>query len=539
MSSSLNNIFQTPLRRPFMGQPQMKFFSDRIVIYSSVGDIVNDPLLMWKNGNQQGLIHTLLQYSNRVLPGSEITFFLNEQIYSRITRDWYRFCIETISPKYHALMQERNIQLRFEGKPLHFGFSSDNNNGIALGLRENEFAVGIFDNRHRSTEESLPLVQIKAHIESQSDSFQELGILYNDQIAWSLGAHALDTVRIEQLQIPCALLVQQDERGLLTYQTNPAYDHLWLRPIPNFSNRHHLIYKNRVLMTLIFEVFELNRRTIDPSILLDTSTKTLHLSFNKLQLKQSGCLIQKNHFPQFMSGFYLYLHKGGILNSHRERAFARFRIEESQVWFKSLRAPCFLNDRIFDTSQEVVLEDNTKINNSGLVFTFLAHSLSNQSNWAYLGELRFQSASQSLKYGKEYVFGRDPSCFVSFPNETDNSNIIWKPEFAEQSHLPIKGRQIAKSLFNTYSIMVGPQHAILSLTGDPSLRVVQHKYPSYIRRGDLIFCLKTPERKRAIQSGDEILIGNQIFTVMFQRKPIWQDAEEILLDTPLYRALIT
>lgn len=538
MSNFFRGLFESSTRHPFVGRPELKYFSQRIMIYRASGDIVENPELIWKSGSKNGLIHSILQFSGREFPASEIVIFIPEQEFSRISRSWYSQCLEVLSPLYFSLIRERNITQKFETN-VRFGFSPDGHNGLELGLKENEFAIGLLDNRHQETEDSLPLVDIKAHIAAQSDTFQSLGTLYNDQIAWTLGAHPLDTKRIEKLQIPSALLVAQDEYGELSFQTNPAYEHLGLRPVPNFINRRELIYRDRVLMTLIFETYELNRRTIDKSMLLNIATKTLQISLSSLQLQKMGFMFQKNRFSQWMEGYDLYLHRGYELNSHKEKALGRFRIQGGIIHFLSFKPPCFVDDAILAANKEIRLCHGMQINCSGLIFSFHIHPFVKQKNWPYLGEIRFNPTSQTLNYGSEYTIGRSADCAVALSSGSDNSNIIWKPEYVQGRRLPYRDTSVPKSSISTYSIMVGPKHAILDLRGDPSLCIIHKKYPAFIRRGEQVLSLSTPGRKKALLSGDAILVGNEIFGVYFHKKPIWKQAESILLETPLYRALIS
>ncbi|MAA78688.1 MAG: hypothetical protein CL916_05470 [Deltaproteobacteria bacterium] len=538
MSNFFRSLFESSTRHPFSGRPELKYFANRITIYRSSGDIVAQPELIWKSGSKNGLIHSILAFSGRELPASEVIIFLNEQDYSRISRAWYAQCLDIISPLYFSLIRDRNIAQRFDTN-VRFGFSPDGHNGLQLELQENEFAIGLFDNRHKETEESLPLVDIKAHIAAQSDTFQDLGVLYNDQIAWTLGAHPLDTKRMEKLQIPCALQISQNEHGELSFRTNPAYEYLGLRPVPNFLNRRQLVYRDRILMTFLFETYELNRRTLDKSMMLNVATETLQLSLSNIQLQKSGFLFQKNRFSQWMEGYNLYLHRGYEVNTNKEKALAVFRVQGASIYFKSLRPPCFVDDMILAANKEIELKNGMQINSSGLLFSFHAHPFATQKNWPYLGEVRLEPTSIKLSYGASYKIGRDQKCEIPLPNGNDNSNIVWRPEFVQQERLPFRDSSVSKSSISTYSIMVGPEHALLDLKGDPSLCILQKKYPAFIRRGEQVLSLSTPNRKKSILSGDEILVGNQVFGVYFHKTPIWKQAESILLETPLYRALIS
>ena len=538
MSNFFRGLFESSTRHPFSGRPELRYFANRITIYCASGDIVDQPELIWKSGSKNGLVHSILEFSGRELPASEIVIFLNEQNFSRISREWYSQCLDIISPLYFALIRDRNITHRFDTN-VRFGFSPDGHNGLELNLNENEFAIGLFDNRHKETEDSLPLVEIKAHISAQSDTFQDLGILYNDQIAWTLGAHPLDTKRIEKLQIPCALQISQSEHGELSFRTNPAYEYLGLKPVPNFINRRQLVYRDRVLMTLLFETHELNRRTLDKSMMLNVATETLQLSLSNIQVQSKGVLFQKNRFPQWMNGYRLYLHRGYELNTNKEKALAVFRVQGTTVFFQNLRPPCFVNDAILAANKEIELTDGMQINSSGLLFSFHMHPFSQQKNWPYLGEIAFEPTSTQFAYGASYKIGRASTCEIPLPNGNDNSNIIWRPEFLSVDRLPFREKSVSKSSINTYSIMVGPEHALLDIKGDPSLCILQKKYPAFIRRGEQVLSLSTPNRKKAILSGDEILVGNQVFGVYFHKTPIWKQAESILLETPLYRALIS
>ena len=538
MSNFFRGLFESSTRRPFSGRPELKYFANRITIYHASGDIVEQPELIWKSGSKNGLIHSILQFSGRELPASEVIIFLNEQDFTRISRSWYTQCLDIISPLYFALIRDRNITQRFDNN-VRFGFSPDGHNGLELGLKENEFAIGLFDNRHKETEDSLPLVAIKAHISAQSDTFQDLGVLYNDQIAWTLGAHPLDTKRMEKLQIPCALQISQNEHGELSFRTNPAYEYLGMKPVPNFINRRQLVYRDRVLMTLLFETQELNRRTLDKSMMLNVATETLQLSLSKIQLHNKGALFQKNRFPQWMEGYRLYLHRGYELNTTKEKALAAFRVQNNCIYFQNLRPPCFVDDGILEANKEIELKDGMQINSSGLLFSFYMHPFAKQKNWPYLGEISYEPTSTQFAYGSSYRIGRAPTCEISLVNGNDNSNIIWRPELIGKKHLPFRDKFIPKSSISTYSIMVGPEHAVLDIKGDPSLYILHKKYPAFIRRGEQVLSLSTSERKKAILSGDEILVGNQVFGIYFHKTPIWKQAESILLETPLYRALIS
>ena len=292
-------------------------------------------------------------------------------------------------------------------------------------------------------------------------------------------------------------------------------------------------------MTLLFETHELNRRTLDKSMMLNVATKTLQLSLSNVQLQKKGVLFQKNRFSHWMDGYHLYLHRGNVVNTSKEKALAVFRVQEDSIYFTNLKPPCFVDDVILVADKEIELKDGMHINSSGVLFSFHAHPFASQKNWPYLGEIGFEPTSIQLSYGSSYKIGRDRKCEIPLSNGNDNSNIIWRPEFVQQERLPYRETSVSKSSISTYSIMVGPEHATLDLRGDPSLYIIQKKYPAFIRRGEQVLSLSTPNRKKAILSGDEILVGNQIFGVFFHKTPIWKQAESILLETPLYRALIS
>jgi hypothetical protein len=289
----------------------------------------------------------------------------------------------------------------------------------------------------------------------------------------------------------------------------------------------------------MFETHGLNRRTIDKSMLLNIATKTLQISLSSLQLQKMGFLFQKNRFSQWMDGYELYFHRGYEINAEKEKALGIFRITGTSIRFVNLRPPCFVDDAILAANKEIVLRDGMQINCNGLLFSFHTHPFVAQKNWPYIGEVRFSPTTETLKYGSEYTIGRSLECSIKLPNGTNNSNIMWKKEFAESARLPYKDTSISKSSLSTYSIMVGPEHSKLDLRGDPSLCIVHKKYPAFIRRGEQVLSLSTPYRKKALLSGDMLLIGNQIFGVYFHKTPIWKQAESILLEAPLYRALIS
>jgi hypothetical protein len=214
-------------------------------------------------------------------------------------------------------------------------------------------------------------------------------------------------------------------------------------------------------------------------------------------------------------------------------------VEGTQIWLTNLKPPCFVDDAIIGAEQEILLKDGMNINSNGLVFSYHTHPFVEQTSWPYLGEIRFFPKSCSLQYGAEYCIGRDTECSVPLSNGKDNSNIIWRPEFEHEQMLPYGKSTVSKAAITTYSIMVGPEHAMICLMGDPSLYILHKKYPCFVRRGEQVLSLSTPNRKKALQTGDALLIGNQVFAVHFHNIPIWKQAESILLEAPLYRALIS
>ena len=113
MSNFFRGLFESSTRHPFVGRPELSYFAQRIIIYKSSGDIVDNPEFIWKSGSKNGLIHSILPFSGRELPASEIVIFLPEQDFARVSRGWYTQCLDVLSPLYFSLIRERNIMQRF------------------------------------------------------------------------------------------------------------------------------------------------------------------------------------------------------------------------------------------------------------------------------------------------------------------------------------------------------------------------------------------------------------------------------------------
>ncbi|MEC7987428.1 MAG: hypothetical protein VX278_19825 [Myxococcota bacterium] len=535
MSRFFQRFFQQSFRRPFDGQKPLSYFGNKIRIYKANGSILKDPTLLWDGGQGIGLKYFLSDFKDGTMPSTEIMIFISKETAAALPdlNPWYKQCLQTIGTPYLEWITSQKIRPYFSGKNVGISFWPDEKYNLKLGLEAQEFALGFLDNRHRKGKDSKPLVTIDAHISSQSDDFQSLGALHNDQIAWTLGNHPLDSFKTPAVPFPAALIIQQNARGEVNYSVNPNVPGLSLREA-NKENQYALFYGQKPLVTLLLKTLEFNRLTIHKSLQVDAATQTIQLNVNDFHLQPCGHLFQKVHFSQWMKGYRTYLHRGYHFSSRKEKAIGVFRVEGTDIFFESFRPPCFVNGKILSSQKELLLEAGMEINCSGLRLTFHKHGLINNRNWPYIGAVHFSNKPKILDYGFKYTFGRSANCDIPLANEATADNIDWLPAFANTAQLPQKNGSIPKTSFSTDAVMVALEHALLNLKSDPSLMSLSNRCPSFVRRKKKIFPLNKAGLKHPLLAMDELLIGNDIYELQFHKTPIWYEAQALLQSVPTY-----
>ena len=542
MSSFLQRFFgRNSFRHLFVQQPEFQSYDDQIRVYTVDKPLVEDASQIWKTSKDGGIQNFLRDFENAILPFTEITIFLGHDALYGLPdiNAWYRACVQHVSTKLSHFSTQQKIQKRFLDHPIGIQFWLNGQHDLHLKLNPDEFAIGFLRNQHKKRQSSKELIKILGYIPDKWDKFKKIGVLFNDQVQFSIGNFALDNFTHESLLVPSLYRLFVDESGQVLHQLNEQVEAKVRISTIKKENRPDTIVlhvDNRPIIHLILELMEVNRRTDPNQHSIDITTKTVSPMQKSCCIQQRGVLLQKIHFHKWMESYSVFLCRDGSIKSTSQQSIGEIKVSQEQVQFIPLRAPTFVNNKLVAKEETVLLTGNATINCAGKLFQFEDLRHITNKDWPYVGELHSESDMEQFGFGATYKIGRSEACDIRLSNHNHNENIGWHPKVREGDSLPSKKGKMSKKQFSTDAIMVAKFHAELDLTRDAVFRNVSSGCLCFVRRGGEFIELLPKNKSGAVPlaTDDHLLVGNGVYQVTLSESPIWELAEHLIKNAGVF-----
>ena len=543
--------------------PALAFFNESLRRHHADGDIVADPGLMWDTGallgRREGLkAHLLADRGSGVLGVSDVLVIVNRDDWRRSFREvrvpWVERASELMRERFDAFCREEDFHLAFPQRPLGFRVVEDGGaemRGERIGLLPGELVTGLLPNLYGgAVQASRRSIAVHLHVPGGWDGYQEVGALHSDQVLFTLGSHWLDNYRHPTLEVPALYRLHQYGDGSFVHVINPEVKDRYRITERAVEAGPEVLRIERddgvVVAWMVLQVVEEEgppstvppRRwsstmqelgaedtfSIDGDPLpgpLITSGRTVvpeAMDDRLVSLRETGALLQKVHFARFMEGYDVYLDGEGRVVTNAGRPAATLHVRGRQVSIEAHQGGVGLDGVALSPGAPVFLEGDARITVGEAAIEWRDLGGVRARGWPYLGELQRVGTTSHLVHGRVHRIGREPRCAVRLPDEPHNENIVWRPELRAGGSIRSRNGEIPKSRFYIDSIMVASEHAEVDLGDTPRLRSLARDCYSYVRRGTEILPLH-PRRKqdgpleRALEPGDEILVGNCVFRI--------------------------
>lgn len=536
--------------RVLPSRPGLDFYESALRLHEIDDDPVADPELLW-SGPRGGLMaHLRDAHTGDIAHFTDALIILAADDWRRASDAWARRAAALVAERFKTWCDAEDLHLPFPQRPLGvriIGDGTDETGGERLGLKSGDFVTGLAPHVYAGPlEASQPLLAVYVNIPGKGDDYREVGCLWSDQLLFTLGNHWLDNARLPTLPRAALYRLQQHADGGFSHTIDPdVLDRYRIRNQPTASGAPnvltiedadaepllHLVlampsestlggaraefgFAEPVLQrsTTLFEMR--GSRTVVPD----------ELPERLLALIETGVLLQKVHFHRVMRGYDVYMGAGGAIGTAIAEPVATFRVRGDEVSLDARTPGVRLNGRPLEVGRPTPLCGDADVSYGAQVHRYIDLSGVRVPGWPYLGEIRRAGARVHLVFGARYTLGRDRGCKVRLPDARHNANIAWHPGVDEGATIRARSGHIPKSRFYTDSIMVASKHAEIDLTGEPILRSLARHCYTFVRRDGEILSLQPTaagkgETEVPLRSGDEVLIGNQIFAVDFPPQP--------------------
>jgi hypothetical protein len=533
------------------------------------GDFVRHPDLLWSPNPywtaRAGLNAHVRELADRLGGAvySDALIVLHPRDFARtgdsMLESWEGAAREELADCFERLLDSQGLVKAVPGRPFHLSVLPDGHDdlGVRLGLQPGEFATAMLPNLYLgAAPDSAPLVEV--FVSEGDGRFASVGTLHSDQLAFTVGAHALDNHTRPELGDSALYTVHRfpDRPGIhhklggeraerLAIETGRAHggetiqvvdkgrDKLLLEvmlvaarapeselPLP--GERAGRLNGAPVALDLPFgPVAGTEMGTILPedldlntlgafSIIPDSLPERIHT------LTERGALLQRIHFDKVMSGYTMELDRGGHLSPRAADPVGRFEVRGERVSIAAVGRELSLDGEPLKQGESRPLpgpEHRITWRDGDCSYTSMRRK---DRRWPYLGRVGTPRRSTPLAEGDLCAVGRDHSdCDVALPDRMTTDNILWKGQ-AQGSKVEVRGGKVPRSRFRTDAIFVASRAAEIDLSGEAAtLRNPSTSCPVHVLRADgQAVRVKQGGGELALEQGDELLIGNLAFALL-------------------------
>jgi hypothetical protein len=212
------------------------FFASRLRLHTTAQDLVDSSELLWelssRGRRRGGLLHHLSnEHGDGIAGFTDLLVVLNRADWARAELDTGEFWREEASEmllhnltewckqsQFNEVFPDRGFQLRLVAD------GSEPLRGHQIGLEPGQFVTALLPNAyHGPLATSSPVLAVHLNIPGAWEGYRKVGMLYSDQLCYTLGNHWLDNFQHEALEAPALYQLQQYPDGSLVHVINPDY----------------------------------------------------------------------------------------------------------------------------------------------------------------------------------------------------------------------------------------------------------------------------------------------------------------------------
>jgi hypothetical protein len=212
------------------------FFASRLRLNTTSEDLVDRSELLWelssRGRRRGGLLHHLSTEQGDGIAGfTDITVVINQADWNRAELDTGDFWRQESSEMLLEFLRDWCKQTQFNEVFPERGFQvtlvadgSEALRGHSIGLEAGQFVTALLPNAYRGPlPTSSPVLAVHLNIPGAWEGYRKVGMLYSDQLCYTLGNHWLDNFTHEALEAPALYQLQQYPDGSLVHVINPDY----------------------------------------------------------------------------------------------------------------------------------------------------------------------------------------------------------------------------------------------------------------------------------------------------------------------------
>ncbi|MFT5584955.1 MAG: hypothetical protein ACI9VR_002543 [Cognaticolwellia sp.] len=543
-------------------EPGAPWFDGRLQRHRAGGDMIADPTLIWQPTSGTGLAaHLRARTRDNPADFTDVLIVVNSADWSKslnqLQEPWADTAARALDTQFDQLSREASFPLLFASRGLCFHVIADGGPEMAgenYNLDPGEFVTGLLPNHYTApSPTSRPVVAVHLNLPDVWEGYKEVGRLHSDQVSFTLGNHWLDSYSHFTLKEPGLYRLQQYLDGSFVHIIDPDLQARYSVVSNQEAGANVLTLMDangEVIAHLILALMDSivqedpsppSSAASLPGIALPTPVvaeptpsfigngsleslghKTIvpeSVQEQIFTLKERGALLQKVHFHKFMRGYDVYVSGNGNLTTRTMDRAATFQVRANQVSLVVHKPEVRVDGAAtpLETPQPVRGNLSLQVGPHLLEYRDLSNIVQ-EPGWPYLGEILRPATSTHMVFGGTYGIGRDRRNKVQLPDEPHNDNIAWLDN-SNSGVIRARSGEIRKSQFYTDSIMVASKHAEIDLANEPALTSIAKHCYSYVRREGRVHSLvptkQDGDRTMVLQSGDEILVGNCLFSVSY------------------------
>ena len=545
-------------------------FNDCFMVHDAEGDFVRNPEYLWSPGPYWAARAGLDAHLRRLaddLGGSvysDVLLVLHPEDHARsrssLLRSWDAAVENELGDCWARLVESQGWTMAMPDRRFQLRVLADGDPrlGGTLGLEPGQFATGLMSNLHLGPgDEAVALAEVFAA--DARGRFQSLGTLWSDQLAFTVGAHALDNGRMEALGDSALYTIHRipGEPGLhhrvgvgredrVVIETGHALGGETIRVVD--ASRGKLLVEVMLVAAghLAAEVrdgaMSASRRADSPRVALPAFAPVA-LSFvggtilpedldlgeigafsivpealpdRVFSLVERGFLLQRLHFRDVMRGYTVEMDRDGRIAPKVGAAVLALQVLEDRVTVQAMERDLAVDGQPLAKCEERPLDAaQHELSWRGGSARWSSMRRVRDRKWPYIGSITAPRRMTPLPEGETYTVGRDSrACDVPLPDRPVADNILWR-DGATSGEVQVHGGAVDRRSFRTDAICVATKAASIDLGNEePRLTNLSPSCPIHVLRTDGEAVRLRKDASTALQAGDELCIGNQLFSLV-------------------------
>ncbi len=212
------------------------FFASRLRLHTTADDLVERSELLWelssRGRRRGGLLHHLSNEQGDGVAGfTDLMVVINQSDWQRAELDtgdfWRNEAAELLLSNLREWCKQTQFNQVFPDRRFQVTLVADGSErlrGPSIGLEPGQFVTALLPNAYAGPlGTSSPVLAVHLNIPGAWEGYRKVGMLYSDQLCYTLGNHWLDNFAHEALEAPALYQLQQYPDGSLVHVINPDY----------------------------------------------------------------------------------------------------------------------------------------------------------------------------------------------------------------------------------------------------------------------------------------------------------------------------